>query len=93
MKNSIESMLKRARFELAAKADCQAYVVGTFNNWNPTADPLRYDPDTGHHEAQVQLLPGLHEYKFIIDGVWHLDPACAESVANEYGSRNSVVKV
>jgi len=90
MKSSYENLLTHARFELAAQAGCRAFVVGTFNNWNPTASPMRFNPDSGRHEAQVQLLPGLHEYKFIIDGTWCLDPACTESVPNAYGSRNSV---
>lgn len=89
MKSSIDILLKRARFELAAQAGCRVFVAGTFNNWNPTANPLRFNPGSGRYEAQVQLLPGLHEYKFIIDGAWCLDPECAESVPNDFGSRNS----
>ena len=90
MKNSLGNILKNARFELAAEKDRHAFVVGTFNNWNPTTHPMRFNPDSGHYEAEVELLPGLHEYKFIIDGAWCLDPACPDSVPNAFGSRNSV---
>ena len=40
------------------------------------------------------LLPvGRHEYKFIVDGEWHSDPACPDWVWNEHGTRNSIIEV
>jgi hypothetical protein len=42
--------------------------------------------------AMVSLPPGRYEYKFIVDGEWVEDPK-ADSVPNEFGSRNSVIHV
>ncbi len=91
MKTSFSMTFKKKRFKLSAEKGRHVFVAGTFNNWNPTATPLHYDPRSQDYKADVQLLPGLHEYKFIVDGVWCVDPACAESVPNEFGDRNSVI--
>ena len=91
MKKSFSMTLKKIRFVLRAEKGRHVFVAGTFNNWNPTATPLTYDARSRHYQADVQLLPGLHEYKFIVDGVWCVDPECSESVPNELGDRNSVI--
>jgi len=91
MKASFSMTFKKKRFKLSAEMGRHVFVAGTFNNWNPTATPLHYDPRSQDYKADVQLLPGLHEYKFIIDGIWRVDPACSESVPNEFGGRNSVL--
>ena len=38
---------KKVRFELAAEPGSQVFVAGTFNNWNPTANPLKDDLSVG----------------------------------------------
>jgi hypothetical protein len=32
---------KKVLFELPAEPGSQVFVAGTFNNWNPTANPLK----------------------------------------------------
>jgi len=41
----------------------------------------------------VELACGRHEYKFVVNGIWHTDPNCKEDEPNEYGTRNSVIIV
>lgn len=59
----------RARFELDAPAAARAFVAGTFNDWRPDATPMVRE-DGGRWVADVEVAPGRHEYKFVVDGSW-----------------------
>jgi 1,4-alpha-glucan branching enzyme len=69
-----------------------AAIAGTFNNWDLKRTPMKKD-EAGGWKATVWLPPGRYEYRFIVDGQWLSDPKAKESVANSYGSENSVVVV
>ena len=84
---------KKVRFELSAEPGNLVYVAGTFNNWDPAANPLKDNPDSGHFKAVLSLPEGTYEYKFIVNGVWSSDPKCPDWVPDGCGSLNSVVKV
>jgi len=66
-------------------------VVGSFNNWSKTADPMS-DPDgDGTWEATLTLEPGDYEYRFLIDDmIWIKDPDNS-SWGGEYS--NSILRV
>jgi len=80
-------------FEIAAKPDSKVTVAGTFNNWDPTSHPLAYHPEDGVFRATLHLPAGTHQYKFMVDGVWHLDIRCPHWTPNEHGSLNSVIHI
>ncbi len=84
---------KTIQFEIAAKEDSKVYVAGTFNNWDPTTHPLVHHPEDNVFRATINLPEGKHEYKFVVNGVWHLDTQCPNFVPNEHGTLNSVVHV
>ena len=84
---------KEVRFEVSAEPGSRVFVAGTFNNWSPTANPLKDNPDSGHYKAVVGLPKGRCEYKFVVNGIWTVDPKCADWVPNNYGSLNSVLNV
>ncbi len=44
------------------------HVVGDFNNWSKTANPLSDENGDGVWETTIQLEPGQYEYRFIIGG-------------------------
>jgi hypothetical protein len=68
-------------------------IAGDFNSWTPQRTRLRYNPDLGIHEACVQIPPGAHEYRLVVDGRWIADPFNERGVTNPYGERNSLVVV
>jgi chromosome partitioning protein len=68
-------------------------IAGDFNNWTPSRTPLRYNDQTGVHEAIVPLHTGLHEYRIVVDGRWIADPFNDHTVTNPYGERNSLIVV
>ena len=84
---------RRVRFKVRADPGSTVSVAGGFNNWDPAANPLA-DPDgTGEFSIVLSLHPGMHEYKFVINGTWCVDPECTEWVQNSLGTLNSVCKV
>ena len=88
-----KTVMKQVEFQLAVEPGRQVFVAGTFNNWNPTANPLNDNPGSGHCKAFVQVPPGSHEYKFVVDGTWTADPKCENWTSNSHGSLNSVIHV
>jgi 1,4-alpha-glucan branching enzyme len=41
----------------------------------------------------VELKPGEHHYRFLVDGQWQDDPECTLRVPNPYGSQDAVRQV
>ncbi len=46
----------------------QVSVVGDFNDWSATANPMRYNNQLQLFEACFPIPPGRHEYQFYVDG-------------------------
>jgi 1,4-alpha-glucan branching enzyme len=88
-----EGATKSVQFEFAAEPGSKVFVAGTFNNWNPTAVPLADNPDSGHFKTTIAIPKGRHEYKFIVNDVWCVDPKCPDWTPNDHGSLNSVIEV
>ena len=70
----------------------EVFIAGDFNRWDPRSTPLRKDAQ-GVWRTTLQLAPGPHEYRLIVDGEWLNDPRAARSTANPFGSTNSVLQV
>lgn len=68
----------------------EAAVAGTFSDWQPLAMKAG---KKGVWEKSIQLAAGSYEYRFIINGNWIPDPACAECVSTPFGGVNSVLTV
>lgn len=87
------------RLSCFAPAAREVFVAGSFNDWNPRATPLIGDAD-GTWEVELPLVPGRHEFKFVVDGCWCCEPGKADAlcdspgvVPNAFGTRNRVVDV
>ncbi len=79
--------------------DAQAVLLaGTFNEWNEEATPLKKSED-GNWDVTLELPPGRHEFKFVVDGQWCCEPNCHASgecpkcVPNDFGSMNRFIDV
>jgi hypothetical protein len=59
-------------FTIDAPGAKSVFLVGDFNNWNPTLEQM-YSVD-GKFEVSLYLLPGIYRYKFVVDGTWVVDP-------------------
>lgn len=65
-------------------------VVGSFNGWDPLADPMSAQED-GSYFAKVGLIPGTYEYKFVVNDQWVPDPGHTERISDGYWGHNSVL--
>jgi 1,4-alpha-glucan branching enzyme len=86
---------KSARLVLAAfkYADSNAkavFVAGSFNHWYPAVAPLQ-EIAPGCWETVLSLVQGDHEYLFIVDGKWVLDPFARDFCPNPYDGVNSLI--
>jgi len=82
---------KRLRFEVKAEPGSEVFVAGTFNGWNHKKHKLSLK--NGVYTTSVLVSKGRHEYKYIVNNVWCIDPECSEWAPNEHGSLNNVVTV
>ena len=63
-------------------------LAGDFSDWQPIA--MRKQKD-GSFAVTIPLERGEHQYKFMIDDQWLLDPDNHSNAVNSFGSLNSVV--
>lgn len=84
---------KAVTFQTMAESGSRVFIAGTFNGWDPSSTPLEYQAADGVFRTTLYLVPGYYEYKFVIDGFWHIDSACPNWVLNDSGGLNSVVAV
>lgn len=68
------------------------YLAGDFNGWDPTATRMTRTRN-GSFRASVQLSPGEHQYRLVVDGQWVTDQDAERQVPNSFGTCNSVIKV
>jgi 1,4-alpha-glucan branching enzyme len=69
-------------------------LVGDFNAWDPTADPMADENEDGEWTLFYPLAPGRYAYKFVIDDRrWIADPTNPESEPDGFDGRNSIVVV
>jgi hypothetical protein len=67
-------------------------VVGSFNNWDPEAMPLRRE--NGVWSTILVLAPGSYEYMFLEnDARWVTDPLAVETRNDGFGGANAVLDV
>lgn len=67
-----------------------AYVAGDFTNWQP--QKMRRQKDNSF----VVVLPagkGEHQYKFVVDDQWLVDPDNERRCVNSLGTLNSIAIV
>ena len=78
---------------LVAPASSTVTVVGDFNDWNPSATPLR-PAGAGEWTVRLRLPPGRYRYTFLVDGrEWQRDPTEPPAPDDDYGAPMSVITV
>lgn len=83
---------KQQVFAITAPDAANVLLVGDFTDWHQTPIPLKKGSRGVWHTA-VQLPPGTHHYRFIVDGEWRHDPECPLNEPSVYGGQNSVREV
>jgi len=83
------------RLVLEAPGARQVSVVGDWNGWDPTADPLTDRDRDGLWEIELRLRRGQEQqYQFLIDGErWVPDPDSPLRVEDGFGGFNSILQI
>ena len=95
MKKAMKTALaaKRVTFQVTASPKSTVSLAGTFNQWDVKRHPLKDILGTGTYTITLMLPKGEHEYKFMINGTWCVDPENPSFCQNQFGSLNSVIEV
>jgi 1,4-alpha-glucan branching enzyme len=84
--------LRGVNFVCVAPQAQSVSLLGDFNKWNPSANPMKRMPD-GAWLLVVELPHGHHRYAFLVDGVLTLDPRAQGITRNDQGERVSLIPV
>ncbi len=77
---------------MAAPKAASVQLVGDFTHWDE--EPINMQKGAeGVWSTTVELPPGSHTYRFLVDGQWQDDPQCARREPNPYGGQNAVCEV
>jgi len=80
---------RRVSFSLQTIGAKEVVLVGDFNNWNSTSHPMKNDQNDIWSKT-VMLPVGTYEYKFLVDGIWRLDPQNNQTCPNCFGTYNNI---
>jgi 1,4-alpha-glucan branching enzyme len=80
---------KKQSFRFTAPDARSVLLVGDFTQWQKHAIPLQRQ-EGGVWMTAVELQPGKHAYRFLVDGEWRDDPECTLRVPNAYGTQDMV---
>ena len=83
---------KLIKFSFEGEPKQEVYVAGSFNNWNPAELKMR-EVRKGIYWKVIELFVGRYEYKFVVNGIWCIDPNTHYQISNEEGSLNSIIVV
>ncbi|HEX3867515.1 MAG TPA: isoamylase early set domain-containing protein, partial [Gemmatimonadaceae bacterium] len=79
-----------AKFVFVAPRAAKVFVVGDFNDWDPTKTPMVRASNDGAWIATLPMRAGRHLYSFVVDGAWASDPSAPRAPDDGFGHSNSV---
>ena len=85
-------MKKPINFIHIAPEAKEVFLVGDFNNWSPTKNPME-SGSGGSWIAQLELQHGAHHYFFLVDGSVVLDSRAMGVARNEKNERVSLMTI
>lgn len=86
------SALQRVSLKYFSPHASTLCLAGSFNEWNEACTSFEPVGD-GYWAIELELAPGRHEFRLIVDGAWIDVPDAVEQVENPFGSRNAVLLV
>lgn len=89
----VRATSKGALFVQPAALGRRVSVAGDFNGWDANANPMRRNESLGVFEVQVELGPGSHAYRLVVDGVWCTDEYNTARAQNQFGGENNVISL
>ena len=84
--------IKPVNFICIAPEAKAVHLTGDFNDWHPSAHPMKRQPDGGWL-LQIPLNAGYHHYRFLVDGKTTLDPRAMGIARDHQGEKASLLSV
>jgi 1,4-alpha-glucan branching enzyme len=91
-KKSHNGSHKAQGFSFRAPEAISVQLVGDFTQWQEQPISLKKEAN-GIWRTSVELPPGTHHYRFLVDGEWRDDPECTLRVPNAFGTQDMTRKV
>jgi len=79
-------------FSFRAPEALSVQLVGDFTHWQERPVNLQKGGD-GIWRTTVNMEPGAHHYRFLVDGEWRNDPECTLRTPNPFGSEDMMRQV
>ena len=90
--NWINAEPKEVVFSYKSAVATVVALAGDFNGWSKDTHLLR-KVNSEDWEIEIELQPGKHGYRFIVDGIWVEDPEAGEFTSGVPGTRSAVIEV
>jgi len=84
---------KEKSFNFYAPDAKEVYVVGDFNDWKINDECSLKKLDSGVWEKTFYLVPGRYRYKFVVDGLYFMDPENTHKEPDPYGNSDSIFEI
>jgi anti-sigma factor RsiW len=90
-----QSDMMTVQFVLDAPAASRVSLVGSFNRWDSSADPMTRPGPDKPWEIRVRLRKGsMYAYSFLVDGrSWVEDPTSSERIDDGFGGTSSLLRL
>lgn len=83
----------RARFRLRSPLASAVTVIGSWDDWAAPGQTLTHTGDAGLWEVWVEVPPGVHRYRFLVDGKPVRPPDAPRYVKDDFGEEDAVLEV
>ena len=83
---------KEQTFSITARTAMSVQLVGDFTHWQEKPIAMKKGRG-GVWKVALELPPGTHHYRFLVDGQWRDDPECTVRVPNPFGGQDAVRQV
>jgi hypothetical protein len=91
-KASKKPVLRRHRFVVKLDGANEVILTGDFTKWSKDEIKLT-SIGQGEWETVLQLPPGEHQYRLLVNGEWRDDAQAKKRVPNSFGGENCVLIV
>ena len=83
----------RARFRIESGQASTVSVIGSWDDWTSPGRALSRTRDPGVWEAWVAVPPGVHHYRFLVDGRAVRPPDAPRYEKDDFGGEDGVIVV
>ena len=83
---------KKTTFQVTLPEAHSVTVVGDFNGWNSSANPMKKGK-SGVWKADLTLKAGEYQFRYLVDEQDWMNDEDVPVVPNDFGSNNSLVTV